>query len=164
MTAALLALYATEVRGHIGGSDNRDCAGTGANTEQRGVSRNGVSGKYTAFQVHSVEIQYQRSARLEKWRTHNTGQNRGARGVHETAVGSMHVVFLEFCCPPLSAHTSSDHRVTVAKGTSCARRQLPCPRVGERRLRLHEGLHVPDSSYRARECENKERAMVWVRQ
>jgi len=39
MTAALLASYATEVRGDIGGSDNnRDCAGTGANTEQRGVS------------------------------------------------------------------------------------------------------------------------------
>lgn len=80
LTVALLASYATEVQGDINGSDNSgDCAGTGADTEQWGDYRNGTSGKYTALQVHSDEMQHRHSVKLQTWRTNNIGQNGGAR-------------------------------------------------------------------------------------
>jgi len=132
-----LASCATEVRGDIGGSNNyKDCTGTCADTEQREIPRNGMSGKCRAFQVHSNKIQYQRLVKLGKWRTHNTGQNRGVRGVDETAIGSMHVVHDRVGSQGNVNHTSGNRRAAVE----------------------NEGLHGADCSYRACECENEERA------
>ena len=137
MTSALLVSCATEVRGDISGSNNyRDCAGTSANTEQGGISRNGMSGKFRAFQVHSDEIQYQRSVKLGKWRARNTGQNRGVRGVDESAVDSMHAVHDRVGSKGNVDHTSGNRQAAVE----------------------NEGLDGADSSYRARECEDEERA------